>query len=353
MKKYHLILSLDYELFGDGSGCIDKCLIEPTDRCRSIVESHNACLSLFVEALEFSCFKHQPPCNLLDSYHLIEQQLASLSSSNHRLEMHLHPQWLEAQLEESKWTLALEKWRVGNLSDVDQQRSIATAYNYLNELECLDTPALRAFRAGGWTIQPSGNLFQRLGEFGVTIDSTAAPGMFNHAKGDWYDFRNCPNKPFWNISDDVCTEDEQGHTVEVPITTGKLGKSAHVKALLESRAFDSFPADCTGSYAGPNNGTQSLIGKFSKIRSIGNVMLDFSTLPAWAMIQLTESYMERFKDETDPVPIVAIGHNKNFSEQSENNLNEFLAWAGSCNEMIFSDYRAWYESLRMQKQHLA
>ena len=54
--KYHLIFTLDYELFGNGSGCIDKCLIDPTAKCQSLLEQAGAPLTVFVETLELANF---------------------------------------------------------------------------------------------------------------------------------------------------------------------------------------------------------------------------------------------------------------------------------------------------------
>ena len=78
---------------------------------------------------------------------------------------------------------------------------------------------------------------------------------------------------------------------------------------------------------------------------VGTVMLDYSTLPAWALIEATRNCMDRYQSQEGTIPIVAIGHNKNFTARSAENLQEYLSWCDSVPELTCSSYRAWYETL--------
>jgi hypothetical protein len=75
-------------------------------------------------------------------------------------------------------------------------------------------------------------------------------------------------------------------------------------------------------------------------------MLDFSILPAWALIEITQRYITRFSHTSGPVPIVAIGHNKNFSQWSETNMQQYLEWVSSQSELGFSSYAEWLAALQ-------
>jgi len=341
--KYHLIFTLDYELFGNGSGCIDQCLVAPTDRCAGLLEAAGAPLTLFIETLELAHFKasSQPPIH--DLYPKIKAQLIELEQKGHKLELHLHPQWMHATQNKNEWTLALDKWRIGDLSTPEIRECIQTGIDYLAPfLTSNQNPTV--FRAGGWAMQPSKNVLTELLMAGLKVDSTVAPGAYNPSRGDWFDFRQSSTKPFWKVADDICVESLSGGLLEVPIATENIGRRTHLRALKENKTSAQFPEGCVGSYAGPNNKFQSLQGKLAKLMNVGTAMLDFSTLPAWAMIEVTERYMARFSSFEGTVPIVAIGHNKNFSKQSEDNLEAYLEWAKVSPDIVFSTYNQWLDT---------
>jgi hypothetical protein len=343
--KYHLIFTLDYELFGNGSGCIDKCLIDPTDRCASLLEKVNAPLTLFVETLELAEFSGTRSTPIQAQYPSIAAQLTKLQQNGHKLELHLHPQWMTALQNGNDWSLAFDKWRIGDLDTNEIAACIEQGLEYLAPFLNQANANSSIFRAGGWAMQPSKKVLQGLSKAGFTIDSTVAPGAFNPSKGDWFDFRKTPNLPYWSISDDICTETLTGKMIEVPIATQQIGLRAHSQALKEHKSEAQFPASCSGSYAGPNTAFQTFRGKLAKIANLGTVMLDFSTLPAWAMIEVTERYMDRFKDFDGTIPIVAIGHNKNFSARSEESLLHYLDWASNYTEITFSSYDRWLKTI--------
>ena len=342
--KYHLILTLDYELFGDGSGCLDACVVRPTEACRSIVEAHGGHLTLFVEALEFAAIARAGGDRVVEHYSAVERQLSSLARTGHALELHLHPQWLDASCASTGWNLDFRKWRVGDLADEEIHRCFDEGIGYLNRFS--RSPV--AFRAGGWTIQPAGRVLRELEARHLKIDSTVAPGVHNAASGDWYDFRRAAIAPFWRVADDVLWPEQNGAIIEIPITTARLGRYAHFKALKESKSQDEFPESCQGSYAGPNDRLQWFKGRISRLQGLGRAMLDFSTLPAWALIDVTRRYMALQEHAAQsPIPIVAIGHNKNFSARSRAALTEYLQWVARTPEITFSDYDTWLEAVQL------
>jgi len=342
--KYHLIFTLDYELFGNGSGCIDKCLIDPTAKCQSLFEQAGAPLTVFVETLELAHFAALEQEPIRTQSKNIETQLRLLLEKGHKLELHLHPQWMGAQKKTTGWQLDYEKWRIGDLSDTEVSDCVNTGLSFLARFKTLQNMKATVFRAGGWAMQPSGNVLQELFNAGVRVDSTVAPGVYNPSKGDWFDFRRTSSLPYWRISNDICRHNERGRMIEVPIATENIGRKAHLQALREYKSGEEFPPGCSGSYAGPNSKLQALRGKIAKLTNIGTAMLDFSTLPSWALIDLTKRYMSRFAGFENTIPIVAIGHNKNFSRQSEESLTGYLNWANSCPDLTYSTYETWLET---------
>jgi len=360
--KYHLILTIDYELFGNGTGCLEHCVINPTRQCLDTLAAFSAPMTFFVDSSEFRAIKQVSQKQQgYAEFNDVEQQLKKALSDGHNLQLHLHPQWLDATYDPTvtqgtPWTLAYDKWRIGDLGKEDLERCIVEGMEYLTQLLPTNNGTenrqhLHVFRAGGWAIQPCSQVLKALTAHGITVETTVAPGAYNAAKGDWYDFRKTPKAPFWPIDDDICTASNtpisQADMLEAPIATASIGRIKHIKALLENRRQPSLPEGCTGSYDGPNNKQQALAGKASKVANIGRVMLDYSTLPSELLIEVTQQTMAQFAHEKHPVPIVAIGHNKNFTQHSNEHLATWLQWAHAHPDIHLSDYRQWTDTLSL------
>lgn len=336
--KFHLILSLDYEVFGNGSGCLDACLRRPVEHCLRIVEGLGGHLDLFVDASEFLVMRRQAG-RVGEDCRRIESQLVSAVENGHALQLHLHPQWSRAHREGDGWRLAMDRWRIGDLDGPLVESLVGEGIDYLNGLGARD---LIAFRAGGWAVQPSSTVLRVLARAGIRIDSTVAPGCRNPAAGDWYDFSSAPDEAYWRILEDVCRKTAGGPLVEVPIVTHDVGWLSHLRALREHRSRPGLPEGCRGDYGGPNSRWQAWRGKAGKLMRMGRVMLDFSTVPAWLLIAITEGWMSRYRAAGGPVPIVAIAHGKNFTQWSARNLEHWLNWVRDREEVVLSSYGDWY-----------
>ena len=348
---YHLILTLDYELFGNGTGCLRNCVISPTKACLLTLTQYQAGLAVFADATEFLALKRYHRV-FGEGIQEVEEQLQSAVSAGHSLQLHLHPQWMGAHYSGLGWDLDMGKWRIGDLSESDIRQCVTEGLTYLKSLlphgKAKVQDHCKVFRAGGWAIQPSQTVLKVLKSEGIDIDSTIAPGAYNPSKGDWYDFRNSPKLPFWNAENhsSVVINHSSDNILEVPITTAEVGRLNHAKALKTYRAVASLPEGCVGTYDGPNSDWETLKGKVSKLWRMGRVMLDFSTMPGWMLVEITKRYIKEQAEVDSPVPIVAIGHNKNFTEYSNINLRYWLDWISSQDNICFSSYAQWHQALK-------
>jgi len=325
--------------------------------CLHSLEQHKAKMAFFADTSEFIAFNKYPQV-YAQGMQGVEAQLVNAVNQGHSLQLHLHPQWIDAVLEDPDWQLSLDKWRIGDLSEAETNQCAVEGLDYLQSLlaraEKSSAEHCKVFRAGGWAIQPSDIVLKVLREKGIQMESTVAPGAFNPAKGDWFDFRRAENQPWWRVETDVCKtlqkksgadEGAQGQIIEVPITTAGVGRLAHARALKEHRSSHGLPEGCSGSYDGPNSRLQGLRAKLSKIVNMGRVMLDFSIMPGWVLVDITRRYQEQHKACQGPVPIVAIGHNKNFTARSNAHLNYWLDWVSQQRDIQFSTYANWQSSI--------
>ncbi len=340
----HLILTIDYEIFGDGKGCVDACVLQPAERMLRIADRIGAPLTFFFEVFEFIAFAEK-----LGDKRAIQQMRAALQRG-HDAQLHLHPQWKNASLDtDTEWHISNHGWRIGDLDADEALAQIRVGKRWLEQeiganvagYECI------AFRAGGWCIQPSQKVVAALRNTGFKLDSTVAPNQWRAGSGEWSDFRCAPDLPFWKTCGDVCAAERDG-IWEVPIAVGDIGRIRHMKNLLSNRNQPDagMAPGCRGSYRGTAESfTSNIRVKSARLAQLGSVMLDFSTLPASDLIQVTQRWIAKHDANAKlPIPIVAIAHTKNFNANSEQAMVAYLAWAQK-EGLQFSTYNNWIQAV--------
>lgn len=339
-----IILTVDYEVFGNGSGCPAACIIKPADRMLAIANEFQVPITFFVESLELMEMEKVG----VSTANAIKEQIRSAVKSGHDVQLHLHPQWEDSKyLSDGRWELNMMRWRIGDLPAEKVGELLRIGVDWLeNVVKAVDASyRCLAFRAGGWCIQPSVNVLNEMKKIGILIDSTVAPGIRSVKRDEWSDFRNAPDKPYWKIDVDVCASSIDG-LWELPIATAKINPFRHLQAVRNSRrAGDGgLSPGCSGSYQGPGGALQQIQGKLGKLSQVGRVMLDFSTMPTDVLIEVTKKWMDKFDDENANVPIVAIAHTKNFTAASEYALAGYLDWARD-EEICIATFGQWLRKM--------
>src|SRR5438093_10230999 len=96
------IFTLDYEIYGDGSGTLRELVYEPTEQLRTIFRKWNAQFVAFIEVAELEKIEaHETD----EAIPLVKKQIQDLCRDNHEIALHLHPQWCNARRQYDKWVL--------------------------------------------------------------------------------------------------------------------------------------------------------------------------------------------------------------------------------------------------------
>ena len=223
MKKKKIILSYDYELFfGIKSGTVQKSLIAPTNMLLDCMDSLGAKGNFFVDYLMFERLEQLSDERALSDLKLLKDQVRDMVRRGHRIELHLHPHWIDAKYNgDGTWDYSnYTHYSLYSLTDEERRRMFKDGTSYLNNLAREIDPNYNicAFRAGGWTIQPFDLLKDCFIENGIVIDSSVMFGACQDNKFSRFDFRKAPNKEIYKFANDVCEEDDSGAFLEVPIT---------------------------------------------------------------------------------------------------------------------------------------
>ena len=223
MKK-KIILSYDYELFfGEKSGTVRNSIIEPTNKLLDVMERNGLRGNFFVDFLMFRELEKQTDDRSKSDLKLLKDQIHDIVKRGHRVELHLHPHWIDAKYNgDGTWDFSdFSHYSLSSLDEGTITEMFVEGTDYLNSL-ARDIDAdykIVAFRAGGWAVQPFDKLKSGFIKAGIKIDSSASLGAFCDKPGQEYNFMVMPNKAKFNFESDVCKEREDGQFLEVPITS--------------------------------------------------------------------------------------------------------------------------------------
>lgn len=288
-KNKRIILSYDYELFfGERSGTVLKSIIEPTNKLIEVMEQIGFRGNFFVDYLMFRELEKVKEERAQADLALLKEQIRNMVRRGHRVELHLHPHWIDAKYNgDGTWNF--DDFTHYSLSSLDEETIVSMfkeGTEYLNGLcrEIEPDYKIVAFRAGGWAVQPFDKLKKGFEASGIKIDSSTSLGAYSTKENQGYDFRVMPEKEIYRFSDDVCKEDEKGQFVEVPISSVHLPIILYLRDVAYLRkGTDLFNTMADGTHVRRNDYNNRSKGNvFERIaklcRSDFKIMLNCSAL---------------------------------------------------------------------------
>jgi hypothetical protein len=297
------IFTLDYEIYGNGTGSLNELVYEPTDRLLHVFEKWGARFVNYVEVAEFEQMENAGTDAAIG---LVKQQVKDMYRCGYEIALHLHPQWYNARFERGQWELDYTEYNLCTLPQPRIAEIVDRSVNHL--LYMVDHPKFSpiSFRAGNWLFQPTRNAALELSRRGLRIDSSVFKGGLQ--RNHHLDYRPAKkNGYYWPFSSNVNEPDPLGQWLELPIHTEMVPpwKMATSKRMGMGNALG-------GSRA-------SLHKKVN--RALDFMRLGYPLKFDFCRMTLEEltSMMDRviLLDRYDPdtlKPIVAIGHSKDLND---------------------------------------
>lgn len=227
MKK-KVILSFDYELFfGDRSGTVQKTLIEPTNKLLDAMDSVGFKGNFFVDWQMIKYIEQEKDKRCQNDYLLIVEQLKDIVRRGHRIELHIHPHWVDAKYNgDGTWDFSdFSHYSLNSFSEDEIVSMFKEGVDLLTEIARQVDPSYTnvAFRAGGWAVQPFDMIKTAMNSVGIRIDSSVMPRRAIKCDYSSCDFLKAPDPEcgYYRFNNDVCAEDKNGFFIEVPITSLK------------------------------------------------------------------------------------------------------------------------------------
>ncbi|MBN2009505.1 hypothetical protein JW960_09200 [candidate division KSB1 bacterium] len=292
------IFSLDYEIYGNGSGSLRELVFGPAEQLRRLFLKQNSRFVTFVEAAELEMIELKDADLTIE---LVKEQIRDLHRLGFEIGLHVHPQWYNGQYQNGSWQLNQNEYNLCVLPGQRIDDIIRRSLDYLRKI--LDEPEFTpvAFRNGNWLFQPTEHLASVLAAQKFKLDSSVFKGGIQRLHH--LDYRRAlKNGYYWRFDGDVNIPDPQGKLLEIPIYSTMafpwhmVGKK---RLTLQNKAAARY----------------SIASKLERVRDYMRLRqplkLDFCRLTLAELIRMIQPVIEG--DRNDPEsfkPIVLIGHTK-------------------------------------------
>ncbi|MDH3401843.1 MAG: hypothetical protein OEM03_12870, partial [Chromatiales bacterium] len=213
------------------------------------------------------------------------------------------------------WNFEGSRYQFNAFSDTEIS-SIFAGYSAC--LERLTGMRPRAYRAGGFCVEPFTRIAGSLLAAGVDIDSSVVPGASLLDKEKSFDFRQVPSDQWWYFNETPRASEPGGRFLELPITAVRQSRSFYWGRLL-----DRFTGRQDGRIYG--NGSSKKIGSQEIARRLAGMSRATELSIDHAKIRHLNPDLLRGQ----PAGILHfMGHPKLLSKQSLQRLDDWLETAG-------------------------
>ncbi len=336
--KIAIVLTNDWELFGDGSGDYFDIQEKPLRELLSLLGATGGKITLMAEVMQQFYFRSLSETDgsakeIADSW---ETALKDTIDQNHDVQLHIHPQWLGAKGPGTKPDMA--KWALSSLPNDTIEELVIKGKNYLDELLTPVRPgySCRAFRAGGYGIQPEKEILPILRKNGIICDSSVSKNLYSEGM---YDFRQAPSNiiPWHTAPGNLCLPGNPGEgLLELPVYSVTKYHSLVLKklspALYYNFAFDTAITDTEIEWMKERDRIKAVkypVGNryykknqrkgpgfyLKALLSRAAFQLDYDYIPASVFLKIidgiiSDKNLKKYNDNGIVIPVIASGHVK-------------------------------------------
>jgi hypothetical protein len=307
------LFTIDYEIFGNGTGALDELVYEPARRLKDLFNRYDAKFVTFAEIAEFEKIEEYGTDPAID---LVKEQIREFHRDGFEIGLHLHPQWSNARYEKGQWVLDLSEYNLCTLPRKRIVEIVDRSLSYLRHIVNQSEFTPLSFRAGNWLFQPTETAASVLTERGFKIDSSVFKGGLQRNYS--LDYRPAlRNGYYWSFSHDVNKPDPMGSWIEVPI---------HVDMVAPWKMRTSKRMSFTNQYGATSQSTRrKLTRALDFLRFQYPLKLDFCRMTLEELTCMVDRLIQIDRQRPDSYkPIVAIGHTKDLTDFST--VDEFLAF---------------------------
>jgi len=296
------IFTLDYEVYGDGSGTLSDLVLTPADALKRLFDQYNVPFVLFVEAAEFQAIEAAGEDAAIGA---VKAQVQAFYEQGIEIGLHMHPWWYRAARLNDRWALDYSRYNICDLPETLVAPMLDDLLCYLRTLVDDYRFVPIAHRAGHLLFDRCEVVAPLLASRGIKIDSSVYKGGFWQEQH--LDYRGATkNGYFWTFRDSSVVPDTNGHLLEIPVHT----RIVPTWTMLTRKRVGMQLV----SKAQVKNGN----GLVRKLRALAQtsrpLKLDFCQMTLAEMVRMVDAVIK--EDAAKPAfrPIVAIGHSKDMRD---------------------------------------
>ncbi|GAB6163780.1 hypothetical protein JCM12298_29400 [Desulfothermus naphthae] len=336
----YIILTLDYEIFGNGAGDVLRHIIKPTDRILGILEQYNVPLTIMFEVGEYLKFQEYDAQIKKDkgySYaNAMSKHVIDAYQRGHDVQLHIHPQWFNAYYKSGQWIMDDPDICISEFSANEIDKIISTSKkcleNILKPIDRVYSCKVLRLTNLNWSEAPR-SVFASMAKNNLHVHSLAvSTNPKNTKKGYWYLDKNYP-------------------IIEIPIHALKMPIYKYVNRY---RIITALYRLLISKFFWRNNKNSKNNKKTQKKLSVKSILKKvFDSYPAkWdfckqsskEMIYFLFKAMEFYDWQNCDVPLVMISHSKDFF--NSRNLIYFLEQVKKINNIKFVTFNSFIDILK-------
>jgi hypothetical protein len=206
-KRFNILIEDDWEVMGNGLGNVAQLQYLPSLFFMKLARRLGIKMTFMVDvAQQLLYIDHfDSDYNLRLQKNLWDDTILLMKSYGFDVQLHLHPQWMNATLKDEFFYLG-NAWNFGKYSNSVQEALIAESINYLETLILPVDPNYKviAYKGGSWGLQPSSDLLRNMEKYGIRIVMGVRKGMYLPANGVDYTTLEEPIMPYYPDFNDIC-----------------------------------------------------------------------------------------------------------------------------------------------------
>jgi len=354
--KIYLALTDDWELRGNGSGDIEKIQFSPMRKLIDMYERYDLRCTFNVEVMQQLTFRklqlqHPELRQLADQW---DQHVTDAFQRGHDIQLHVHPQWSNAQYRANQWTLN-GKWTLPDYEPSEVYEMLSDCKQYLERLLRQVDPKYScvAFRAGSSCIAPSKFALHHLASLGIAFDTSIVGGLRVNTKHVKFDYTNCEESflPFYPQMDDARRVSSKVEPIVcVPIFQFTLSRRTALRNVARKGLSKVKTRGSNNSSDWIEEGRSSSIARvydkaIHPVLSGKNVVGDLSQLDSAAFHEMLGAIRDRAnKTGLRALPILLTNHTKYISDFSH--IESFIRHATQAPDIEFITLREVADKLR-------
>ena len=341
--KLALVFTNDWELFGDGSGDYFDIQHKPLERLLNTFDDHGAKLTVMAEVgqqwAHLELAPEQPRAvEIAAAWEIILKKVVEVGFD---VQLHLHPQWLNAVHDSDGWRLDYSRWAVSSLPRAELDDVLRRGKQYLEDVLTPVNAGYRcvAFRAGAYCIEPSGEVIESLQDSGFLYDTSISKGFYEPG---FYDYRDAESnvRPWYASDADVkYGSDRAEGLLELPVFSyraidvpawRRLRSRIYTREMSRRYPPERRPIPSHRPLpvqAASRTTLGRLRGQLSKLVRVRQVRLDYDALAPGEFVKAVRNLLQsddlsRLVNEDITLPVIATGHVKNML--SDDNVARIL-----------------------------